>query len=67
MNRVIYPARDDAPQPNVLEPNLRITAFDFVTPDGHIVSFAAAQAALKNRTAVLIGGLLVGYGMKMHE
>lgn len=39
------------------------TAFvnaDFVTPDGMIVPRALAEAALVARTAVLVGGLLVG-------
>ncbi|WP_158010980.1 hypothetical protein [Hymenobacter lapidarius] len=33
---------------------------DFVTPDGMIVPRALAEAALHARTAVLVGGLLVG-------
>ena len=33
---------------------------DFVTPDGMIVPRALAEAALLARTAVLVGGLLVG-------
>ena len=33
---------------------------DFVTPDGLIVPRALAEAALVARTAVLVGGLLVG-------
>ena len=34
---------------------------DFVTPDGIIVPRAAGEAALLGHTAVLIGGLLVGF------
>lgn len=33
---------------------------DFVTPDGMVVPRALGEAALLNRTAVLVGGLLVG-------
>lgn len=33
---------------------------DYVTPDGMVVPRALAEAALRCRTAVLIGGLLVG-------
>lgn len=33
---------------------------DFVTPDGMIVPRALGEAALLHRTAVLVGGLLVG-------
>ena len=34
---------------------------DFVTPDGMLVPRALGEAALLRRTAVLIGGLLVGF------
>ena len=33
---------------------------DYVTPDGMVVPRALAESALRCRTAVLIGGLLVG-------
>lgn len=33
---------------------------DFVTPDGMVVPRALGEAALLGRTAVLVGGLLVG-------
>lgn len=33
---------------------------DFITPDGTIVPRALGEAALQGRTAVLVGGLLVG-------
>jgi hypothetical protein len=33
---------------------------DFVTPDGMVVPRALGEAALVGRTAVLVGGLLVG-------
>ncbi|WP_143080079.1 hypothetical protein [Hymenobacter arizonensis] len=35
-------------------------ATDFVTPDGMVVPRALGEAALLGRTAVLVGGLLVG-------
>jgi hypothetical protein len=34
--------------------------FDFITPDGVVVPRALGEAALQGRTAVLVGGLLVG-------
>ena len=33
---------------------------DFITPDGMVVPRALGEAALLSRTAVLVGGLLVG-------
>ena len=33
---------------------------DFVTPDGMVIPRALGEAALLSRTAVLVGGLLVG-------
>ena len=33
---------------------------DFVTPDGTVVPRALGEAALLGRTAVVVGGLLVG-------
>ncbi len=36
------------------------TGIDFVTPDGMLVPRAVGEAALLSRTAVLVGGLLVG-------
>ncbi len=36
------------------------TNIDFVTPDGLVVPRALGEAALLSRTAVLVGGLLVG-------
>ena len=38
-----------------------IICIDFVTPDGIIVPRVAGEAALLDHTAVLIGGLLVGF------
>jgi hypothetical protein len=34
--------------------------FDYVTPDGVVVPRAVGEKALLGRTAVLVGGLLVG-------
>lgn len=34
---------------------------DFMTPDGRLVPRALGEAALRQRTALLIGGLLVGF------
>lgn len=35
-------------------------AESYTTIDGEVVSYAAGEAAIRNGTAVLIGGLLVG-------
>ena len=43
------------------QPDRPITiGIDFVTPDGMVVPRALGEAALLGRTAVLVGGLLVG-------
>ena len=34
---------------------------DFMTPDGRLVPRALGEAALRQHTALLIGGLLVGF------
>lgn len=34
---------------------------DFMTPDGRLIPRALGEAALRQRTALLIGGLLVGF------
>jgi hypothetical protein len=34
---------------------------DFMTPDGRLVPRAIGEAALSKRTALLVGGLLVGF------
>lgn len=34
---------------------------DFTTPDGHLVPRALGEAGLRQRTAMLIGGMLIGY------
>ncbi|RZK46063.1 MAG: hypothetical protein EOO59_19925 [Hymenobacter sp.] len=34
---------------------------DFTTPDGHLVPRALGEAGLRQRTALLIGGMLIGY------
>ena len=57
------PNPDDVRQPGGPAANVQAFAFDFITPDGQVVAFAAAQAALQNHTAVLIGGFLVGYSL----
>lgn len=46
-----------APQPS----RQVVVGVDFVTPDGIIVPRAVGEAALLGHTAVLIGGLLVGF------
>lgn len=37
------------------------TGRDFTTPDGHLVPQALGEAGLRQRTALLIGGMLIGY------
>lgn len=34
---------------------------DFMTPDGRLVPRVLGEAALQQRTALLVGGLLVGF------
>jgi len=34
---------------------------DFMTPDGRLVPRALGEAGLRQRTALLVGGLLVGF------
>jgi hypothetical protein len=34
---------------------------DFMTPDGRLVPRELGEAALRQRTALLVGGLLVGF------
>jgi len=34
---------------------------DFITPDGRLVPRELGEAALRQRTALLVGGLLVGF------
>ena len=34
---------------------------DFMTPDGRLVPRALGEAALRQHTALLVGGLLVGF------
>lgn len=62
MYLLIYPSlstprRIHAP---IKPPRPATVSVDFVTPDGMIVPRALAEAALHARTAVLVGGLLVG-------
>jgi len=37
------------------------TGRDFTTPDGHLVPRALGEAGLRQRTALLIGGMLIGH------
>jgi len=62
MYLLVYPSLS-APRPSKApsRPARSISAsIDFVTPDGMLVPRAAGEAALLGRTAVLVGGLLVG-------
>jgi hypothetical protein len=58
---VYSPVTKQPQQPGLGRINhLAADSFDFVTPDGVVVPRALGEAALQGRTAVLIGGLLVG-------
>lgn len=63
MYLLVYPALTTPPRaksvPQLSRP--ATVGIDFVTPDGIIVPRAAGEAALLGHTAVLIGGLLVGF------
>jgi hypothetical protein len=63
MYLLVYPSLTTPPHVKGLAQAVRQTAVgvDFVTPDGIIVPRAAGEAALLGHTAVLIGGLLVGF------
>lgn len=62
MYLLIYPSLSNPRRINApLQPARPVSVgVDFVTPDGMIVPRALAEAALHARTAVLVGGLLVG-------
>lgn len=63
MYLLVYPSLTTAPRAKTTPPLFRqaTVGIDFVTPDGVIVPRAAGEAALLGHTAVLIGGLLVGF------
>ena len=62
MYLLVYPALSTPRRPQAATPMARPVAVgvDFVTPDGMVVPRALGEAALLGRTAVLVGGLLVG-------
>ncbi len=64
MYLLVYPSLTTLPRVKTTAQSSRQAAVgvDFVTPDGIIVPRAAGEAALLGHTAVLIGGLLVGFG-----
>ena len=62
MYLLVYPslgAPRRAKAPNLAARPISV-GVDFVTPDGMVVPRALGEAALLGRTAVLVGGLLVG-------
>ena len=62
MYLLTYPAASTTRRPQApVRPARQVAVgIDFVTPDGMVVPRALGEAALLGRTAVLIGGLLVG-------
>jgi hypothetical protein len=62
MYLLIYPSLNSTRRPKPASPASRPVSvgIDFVTPDGMVVPRALGEAALLGRTAVLVGGLLVG-------
>ena len=62
MYLLIYPSLSAPRRSKAHNRDSRPTAagIDFVTPDGMVVPRALGEAALQGRTAVLVGGLLVG-------
>ena len=62
MYLLIYPSLSTSRRPKALNrsANSASNGLDFVTPDGMVVPRALGEAALLGRTAVLVGGLLVG-------
>ena len=62
MYLLVYPSLGAPRHPKVPGQLARPIAvgIDFVTPDGMVVPRALGEAALLGRTAVLVGGLLVG-------
>ena len=62
MYLLVYPSLGTPRRPKAATHTVRPAAMsiDFVTPDGMVVPRALGEAALLGRTAVLVGGLLVG-------
>ena len=62
MYLLIYPSLTMPRRPKAPNRQLRpiSVGIDFVTPDGMVVPRALGEAALLGRTAVMVGGLLVG-------
>ena len=62
MYLLIYPSLGSQRRPKApsFQPRPISVGIDFVTPDGMVVPRALGEAALLGRTAVLVGGLLVG-------
>lgn len=62
MYLLIYPSLSSPrrPKPSSHAAKPVSVGIDFVTPDGMVVPRALGEAALLGRTAVLVGGLLVG-------
>ena len=62
MYLLIYPSLANSRRPKAASRSTQAVSvgIDFVTPDGMIVPRAVGEAALQGRTAVLVGGLLVG-------
>ncbi|MDB5234468.1 MAG: hypothetical protein JWR44_1461 [Hymenobacter sp.] len=62
MYLLIYPSLSSPRRSNAPARTARpiSVGIDFVTPDGMVVPRALGEAALLGRTAVLVGGLLVG-------
>ena len=62
MYLLVYPSLAAPSSPKALNRATRPVSggIDFVTPDGMVVPRALGEAALLGRTAVLVGGLLVG-------
>lgn len=62
MYLLIYPSSNTSRRAKVLSQLARPVSvnIDFITPDGMVVPRALGEAALLGRTAVLVGGLLVG-------
>lgn len=61
MYLLIYPSLNTPRRPKAHGTTRPISVgIDFVTPDGTVVPRAVGEAALQGRTAVLVGGLLVG-------
>lgn len=51
----VYNSHANTPAATVL-----VAGRDFITPDGTLVPHALGEAGLRRRTAILVGGMLVG-------